>query len=124
MLLGLLVALIWHFSARTEALTVQYQIRQMAVSPTVFTAVSVPGNGATIAPFSPRNVLDLRRKSAIEVRVDLHGQMQTAQYQASESQPDDRGLMVRIALGLGLAYVVFLGCWIWTTRLRSRRPRH
>jgi hypothetical protein len=76
------------------------------------------------APFSQRNVLDARRNSALEVRLDLHGQMQAPQYQASESQPDDRGLMVRIALGLGLAYVVFLGLWIWATRLRSRRPRH
>ena len=30
--------------------------------------------------------------------------------------------MLRIALGLGLAYVGFLACWIWVTRLdRGRR---
>ena len=31
--------------------------------------------------------------------------------------------MVRIALGLGLAYVGFLACWIWVTRRRSGPPR-
>lgn len=124
MLLGLPTGLAWNFLARTEAVATQYQISQMAVSRTAFAAVSVQENGAISAPFSQGNVLYPRRNSALEVRLDLHGQMQAAQYQASESQLDDRGLMVRIALGLGLAYVVFLGCWIWATRLRSRRPRH
>jgi hypothetical protein len=47
-----------------------------------------------------------------------------AQYQPPESPAGERRTMLRIGLGLGLVYVVFLGGWIWGTRLRSRSPRH
>jgi hypothetical protein len=77
-----------------------------------------------MAAFSGGNVLEKRRNDAVEMGADLPGQTEAAQYQASESQHEDRRMMFRIALGLALAYVVFLGCWIWATRLRARRPRH
>jgi hypothetical protein len=32
--------------------------------------------------------------------------------------------MLRVGLGLGVVYIVFLAGWIWGTRLRSRPPRH
>lgn len=77
-----------------------------------------------IAPFSLGNALDIQPKSAGQVRVDLRRKAEAVQYQKSESQHEDRRLMFRIALGLGLAYVAFIACWIWATRLRSRRARH
>ena len=123
-LLGLAVACIWRFSARTEASEAQYQISQMAVSRTPFTAVSVPEGTSIVSQFSSENALERRPNDAVEMRLDRPGQIEVAQYQASESQHEDRRLMFRIALGLALAYVVFLGCWIWATRLRARRPRH
>jgi hypothetical protein len=66
----------------------------------------------------------MRRNSDLEVRLDLLEQTAAGQYQPSEPQGDDRRLMFRIALGLGVAYVVFVACWLWATRLRSRPPRH
>jgi hypothetical protein len=36
----------------------------------------------------------------------------------------DRRLMLRVGLGLGAVYLVFLGGWIWATRFRSRPPGH
>ena len=123
-LIGLLAALLSPPLARTEAFGGQYQIGQMAVSPAAFGAVSVVRNGRTSAPFLSENSLDIRRKSDVEVRPDLLGQTAAAQYQPPEPQDDDRRLMLRIALGLGVAYVVFVACWLWATRLRSRPPRH
>lgn len=123
-LIGLPVALLSPPLARTEALAGQYQIDQMAVSSAAFGAVSVPRNGRTSAPFLSGNSLDIPRNSDLEVRPYLLGETEAAQYQPSESQHDDRRLMFRVALGLGVAYVVFLACWLWATRLRSRPPRH
>jgi hypothetical protein len=110
--------------ARTVPFAGQYQNSQMAVSRSAFATVSVPKSGAMIAPFSSQNVLDIRPKSAGKARLDLDRRTEAVQYQTPESQHADRRLMLRIALGLGLAYVVFMVCWIWATRLRSRRPRH
>jgi hypothetical protein len=123
-LIGLPAALISPPLARTEALAGQYQIDQMAVSSAEFDAVSVRRNGGTSAPFHPSKSLDMRRNSDLEVHLDLLEQTAAGQYQPSEPQGDDRRLMFRIALGLGVAYVVFVACWLWATRLRSRPPRH
>lgn len=120
---GLSIALIWPLLARKEAFRAQYQISQMAVSRTAFTAVSVSKRGAMIAPISSRNGLELSQNRAGKVRVDPVAQTGAVQYQRSESKHDDRRLMLRIALGLGLAYVGFVAWWIWATRLRSRPPR-
>lgn len=57
------------------------------------------------------------------MRADRYPRNEAAQYLLSESQ-SERRLMIRIALGLGVAYVVFLACWVWATRVRSRPPRH
>lgn len=102
----------------------QYQIGQTAVSSAAFGAVSVPRNGGNNAAFLSGNSLEIPRNSDLEVHPDLLGQTEAEQYQPSESQHDDRRLMFRVALGLGVAYVVFLACWLWATRLRSRPPRH
>ncbi len=112
------------FLAKTEDLTAQYQTRQMAVSPSRFAAVSVLIDDQNDAPMSPDNVLEIRQNGAEKMQLNLYAQVGAAQYQPSKSESDDRWLMIRIALGLGLAYLVFLGCWIWATRLRSRRERH
>jgi hypothetical protein len=123
-LISLLTMLLTPFLARPEALAGQYQIGQIAVSRSAIVAVSVPTNANDGAKFPSRNVLDIRVNSAPEVRSDVRGQTVVAQYQASKSQPEDRRLMFRIALGLGVAYVVFLAGWFWATRLRSRPPHH
>jgi hypothetical protein len=121
---GLCAALISLSLARTGRFAGQYQIRQMAVSRTVFPVLSAIEHGTMIAPISSDNALDIRRNSAEKVRVDLGEQTQAAQYQLTASKHEDRRLMFRIALGLGLAYVGFLACWIWATRRRSGPPRH
>lgn len=123
-LIGLPAALISPPLARTEALAGQYQIGQKAVSSAGFGAVSGQINGGTSAAFLSSKSLDIRQKSDGEVRLDLLGQTAAGQYQTSEPQDDDRRLMLRIALGLGVAYVVFVACWLWATRLRSRPRRH
>jgi hypothetical protein len=123
-LISLLAVLLTPSLARPEALADQYQIGQIAVSRPAIMTVSVPKNAKESAKFLSRNVLDIRLNSAPEVRSDVRGQTVVAQYQASESQPEDRRLMFRIALGLGVAYVVFVAGWFWATRLRSRPPRH
>lgn len=123
-LIGLPAALISPPLARAEALAGQYQIGQMAVSSAEFGAVSVQTNGGTSAPFLSGKSLDIRRNSDLEVRLDLLEQTAAGQYQSAEPQGDDRRLLFRIALGLGVAYVVFVACWLWATRLRSRPPRH
>jgi hypothetical protein len=123
-LISLPVVLLAPPLARTEALAGQYQIDQMAVSRAAFVAVSGPENREKSAHLSSENVLEIRLKSAQEVRPDLRRQTEAAQYQPSESQLEDRRLMFRIALGLALAYVIFVAGWFWATRLRSRPPRH
>jgi hypothetical protein len=123
-LISLLAVLLTPSLARPEALAGQYQIGQIAVSRPEIGTVSVPKNVKESAKFLSRNVLDIPLNSAPEVRSDVRGQTVVAQYQASESQPEDRRLMFRIALGLALAYVVFLAGWFWATRLRSRPPHH
>jgi hypothetical protein len=120
---GLTIALTWLLLARKEAFRAQYHISQMAVSRTGFTAVSVSKRGAMSAPISSNNGLEMAQKRAGKVRLDPVAQTGAAQYQTSESRRDDRRLMLRIAAGLGLAYVGFVAWWIWATRLRSRPPR-
>jgi hypothetical protein len=41
-----------------------------------------------------------------------------AQYQRDSSQYQDDELMLQIGAVLGVAYLVFLGIWIWATRFR------
>jgi hypothetical protein len=41
-----------------------------------------------------------------------------AQYQRDSSQYQDDELMLQIGAALGVAYLVFLGIWIWATRFR------
>jgi hypothetical protein len=48
-------------------------------------------------------------------------EISTAQYQPSADE-SDRPLMLRLGLGLGAAYLVFLVAWVWATRVRSGRP--
>lgn len=121
---ALFAALISLPLARTGRSAGWYQIPQIAVSRAIFSVLSVPEHRRIIALISSRNALAIRQNSAVKVRVDLGGQTQAAQYQPPESQQKDRRLMFRIALGLGLAYVGFLACWIWATRRRSGPPRH
>ena len=49
-------------------------------------------------------------------------QMAASQYQEDSGQ-QNRRLMLRLGLGFGAAYVVFLIGWFWATRLRSRPHR-
>jgi len=48
--------------------------------------------------------------------------MAASQYQ-EDSDQQNRRLMLRLGLGFGAAYVVFLIGWFWATRLRSRPHR-
>jgi hypothetical protein len=120
---GLSVALISPVLARKEGFAGQYQIRQIAVSRTAFTAVSPVESGEMSARFSSDNALEIPQNNAGKVRLDLVGQTEAVQYQTPESRHGDRRLMLRIALGLGLAYAGFVAWWMWATRLRSRPPR-
>ena len=76
------------------------------------------------APISSDNALEMPRIGAGKDQLELVGETEAVQYQKAESQSEDRRLMLRIAVGLGLAYVGFVACWIWVTRLRSRPPSH
>ena len=79
---------------------------------------------AITAPISSDNALEIPRIRAGKSQAELVGETEAVQYQKAESQHEDRRLMLRIAVGLGLAYVAFVACWIWVTRLRSRPPSH
>lgn len=120
---GLCVAFMFPRLAKTGAFAGQYQIDGTAVSPVVFTVLRVSERRSITMQISSKNVLDKEQNSASKVRVDLGTKTEATQYQPPESEHDDQRLMFRIALGLGLAYVGFLACWIWATRLRSRPPR-
>jgi hypothetical protein len=123
-LTGLGITLISLLLARKEAFPGQYHDRQMAVSNTAFPVVSVSKSGAMTAPISSDNALEMPRIGAGKDQLELVGETEAVQYQKAESQSEDRRLMLRIAVGLGLAYVGFVACWIWVTRLRSRPPSH
>jgi len=120
---GSCVAVMFPILAKTGEFAGQYQVEGAIVSPAVFTVLPVSDRMAIITPISSRNVLDKEQNYTGKVRVDLRMKTEAAQYQPPESEHDDQRLMFRIALGLGLAYVGFLACWIWATRLRSRPPR-
>lgn len=121
---GLCAALMSLPLAETSHFPGQYQNGQVAVSRAAFTVLLASKSGTIIAPIRSANALDTEQNGVGQVRVDQDGQMAVAQYQPSESEHEDRRLMFRIALGLGLAYVGFLACWIWATRRRSGPPRH
>lgn len=121
---GLLAALVPVNLARADAFSEQYQINNLAVSSGVFAPVSPARDAGIFFSGFASNELDMRRKGVIRRQSYLPLQIAAGQYQAPESEREDQRLMLRIALGLGLAYVVFLACWIWATRLRSRPPRH
>lgn len=110
--------------AKTGTFAGQYQIMEMAVSRSEFTVLSVPETDRMNAPISSGNALDIGQNRREKVHSDLDVQTEAVQYQLAASKHEDRTLMFRIALGLGLAYVGFLACWIWATRRRSRPPRH
>ena len=96
----------------------------MAVSRTASPVVSVSKSEVMSTPFSSANALEIPRNEAGKGQAELVGETEAVQYQKAESQHEDRRLMLRIAVGLGLAYVGFVACWIWVTRLRSRPPSH
>jgi hypothetical protein len=123
-LMGSSITLISPLLARKEGFPGQYHSRQMTVSRTAFPVVSVSKSEAMSAPFSSDNALEIPRNEAGKGQAELVGETEAVQYQKAESQHDDRRLMLRIAVGLGLAYVGFVACWIWVTRLRSRPPSH
>ena len=100
------------FSTPPEGLIAQYQISHVAVSSGGFAVVSVA-----------ENALEMRRNRLLERHLDLVAQT-APQYHPTDSQRDERKLMIRIALGLGVAYAIFLVSWVWATRLRSRSRRH
>ena len=109
--------------AETSHFTGQYQNRQVAVSRAVIAVLLASKSRPMIALICSANALDTEPNTMGKEGVDLVGQATAAQYQPSKSN-EDRGLMFRIALGLGLAYMGFVACWIWATRRRSRPPRH
>ena len=110
--------------AKTGTFSGQYQIMEMAVSRSGFPVLSVPETDRMDASISSGNPLDIEQNRREKVHSDLDRQTEAVQYQLTASRHEDRRLMFRIALGLGLAYVGFLACWIWATRRRSRPPRH
>lgn len=120
---GSCVGLMFPRLAKTGRFAGQYQIVKTVVSPVVFTVLLVSKHGTIITSISSENGLDTGTNETGEVRLDPGRQTEAAQYQPPESEHGDRRLMFRVALGLGLAYVGFLACWIWATRLRSRPPR-
>jgi hypothetical protein len=60
---------------------------------------------------------------SLEPSADQSLKIAAPQYQPAAAQ-GDRRLMLRVGLGLGAVYLVFLGGWIWATRFRSRPPGH
>jgi hypothetical protein len=57
----------------------------------------------------------------MDISMERSAEIGTAQYQRSADE-SDRRLMLRLGLGLGAAYLVFLVAWVWATRVRSGRP--
>lgn len=102
----------------------QYQNGVSPVSRAPSPAI-LPWNHRGIAPqFSPENALVSRHNLVVERRVDRSVELAARQYHQSEQPDEEQRLMLGIGAGLGVAYIVFLACWLWATRLRSRPPRH
>jgi hypothetical protein len=122
--ISLAAALISLGLATEEALAGQYRFTQPAVSSAGFVVVSpYPGyaNGTSI---SAENSLEIRLNSVVNVALDRSGPSDKVQYQTPRSEPQERRLALQIGIGLAAAYVGFLACWIWATRLRGRARRH
>jgi hypothetical protein len=60
----------------------------------------------------------ISRQGASEPRPAQSPSEKSAQYQRTSGQYQDDGLMLRIGGVLALAYLAFLGIWIWATRFR------
>jgi hypothetical protein len=103
---------------------VQYQRGEDAVSRPRFQPVSRRNYAAIPGHFFNGNALYFEHIRPTELRLDPSVEIRAAQYQGTEPRADERRLMLRIGLGLGAVYIVFLTGWIWGTRLRSRPPRH
>lgn len=94
------------YSAPEQASIEQYHIGEPPVSPAVFQAVSARESSLISARY-------LQSDPAPEGASDRRDQENQSQYH--------RDLKLRIALGLGAVYVVFLAGWLWATRVRPRR---
>jgi len=110
--------------ALVAANTRQYHGATNAVSRTGFAPVSRRNYRDISLSFTPKIALYLKQISSPELRLDRRLEISATQYQGTESRPEERRLMLRVGLGLGVVYIVFLAGWIWGTRLRSRPPRH
>jgi hypothetical protein len=88
-----------------------------------FAAVSRHIEGSIGDPATPQGKALYQLDTALHSPLILSVEIAGAQYQRA-SVASDRRLMLRVGLGLGAVYLVFVGAWIWATRFRSRRPGH
>ena len=102
----------------------QYQNRVGPVSRAQIPAISPWNHRGIGSRFASENALILQQKPQLELPLNHQLQLAASQYQQPEPPEEERRLMLGIGLGLGLAYIAFLACWLWATRLRSRPPRH
>lgn len=92
--------------ALREGLQRQYHFAAIPVSPAVLLPVS-----SVESP--PDRVLYRHPESALESAA--------APSEPAERKQYHREIRLQIGLGLGVAYVLFLACWFWATRVRPRR---
>jgi hypothetical protein len=84
----------------------QYHFAAIPVSPAVLLPVSVVESSLNITA-------DRRPEMALDSAAERTEQAGRKQYH--------REVRLQIGLGLGAAYVLFLVCWFWATRVRPRR---
>jgi hypothetical protein len=110
-------------SASLLVIPPQYHVGAGVVSPRQFAVIPRRIEGYIALPPAPGPTLFHQLDTALNSVPILPAEVAGAQYQRV-SDASDRRLLLRVGLGLGAAYLVFLGAWIWATRLRSRRPGH
>jgi hypothetical protein len=107
--------------ASSVAISTQYQERRAAVSPTGLVAVSRPFSHKIGRGLASQAAVDFEPDRPMDISTERSLEISTAQYQPSADE-SDRRLMLRLGLGLGAAYLVFLVAWVWATRVRGRPP--
>jgi hypothetical protein len=99
----------------------QYHQANAAVSRARLAAVSRPFEDCISYSLAARDHAYCQLDLPLDISTDRSSEFGVAQYQPTSNE-SDRRLMLRLGLGFGAAYFVFLLAWVWATRVRSGRP--